>query len=494
MKKGKRIFLLIVSIITFLVLTPALIFYAKGYRYDFKTGQFSKIGIILLYFWPSNAEVYLDGKLVGKNSPKRIRNLNPKEYDVEIKKDTYTSWKKRLEVKPGLVTIARGISLFYSSLKVSPLISEDADLFTMSKNIDRVAYIKTEQTDRENPGIFIYSVKENSSNKIFPKETDPRKKDYLELFKSEPKQILWSPNQETVLFEFNTPDNENRIVLYNVKNEKSTYLPDVYGFSVERPTWGIKDSSELFWLTNNILYRFDIEQNSLSQSLDTNVFGFEVVNDNIYYVTQTPIGSTQNIPEKQNKENISVWKMNTDGSKKEQLSIDIPITSPSKSTFDLFVSQENQIAILNKDHGELYIVNQQENEQSVSLIATDVSKGSWSESTDGQVELFLYSNKYEILTYNPQTKTNETITRRSIPITNISWYNDFRYIVFQTDADLQIAELDPHGTRDIYKITDLSSARTEYVISPNGEKLFFSNRSIQHPDLMKLQFYEVKIR
>jgi hypothetical protein len=62
MKIWKRRIILIIAFSLFFVVSPILVFYAMGYRYDFKNKAFRQIGMIILESKPDNADIFINGE------------------------------------------------------------------------------------------------------------------------------------------------------------------------------------------------------------------------------------------------------------------------------------------------------------------------------------------------------------------------------------------------------------------------------------------------
>ena len=61
---GRRRMVYASFIIIFSILTPIIILYTQGYRYNFKRGRVQKTGILIISSIPKKADVYLNNKLV----------------------------------------------------------------------------------------------------------------------------------------------------------------------------------------------------------------------------------------------------------------------------------------------------------------------------------------------------------------------------------------------------------------------------------------------
>jgi len=100
----KRIFLFTGVLISISLAAFLIIKIASGYRPDLAKRTFQPTGLLVATSIPNGASVYIDGKL--KTATDNTLNLTPGEYDIEIKKDGFYPWKKRLTIKTELVTKA----------------------------------------------------------------------------------------------------------------------------------------------------------------------------------------------------------------------------------------------------------------------------------------------------------------------------------------------------------------------------------------------------
>lgn len=88
---------LIISTIAFITIKLA-----EGYRPDFAEKTLKPTGLLVATSTPEGAQLWIDHKL--KSATDVTLNLPPGKYEVEIKKDGFTSWKKTLQIKKELVT------------------------------------------------------------------------------------------------------------------------------------------------------------------------------------------------------------------------------------------------------------------------------------------------------------------------------------------------------------------------------------------------------
>lgn len=114
-----RVFLLILTLIFVGIVGLFAVYYARGYRLNIKTLKFQPSGILVLKSEPDGASVYINGDLEAATNANL--SLAPGTYDVEIKKDGYFSWYKRLTIEKEIVTQAN-ISLFKIVPSLTPTV------------------------------------------------------------------------------------------------------------------------------------------------------------------------------------------------------------------------------------------------------------------------------------------------------------------------------------------------------------------------------------
>lgn len=104
MRLKTRFSLIGIGIIVFVFITPFLVFYARGFLYDFKTGSIVKTGALVLATKPEKVKIFLNDKLYKKLSPTTIRFLMPNDYNIRLEREGYQSYTKRLSVRAQFVT------------------------------------------------------------------------------------------------------------------------------------------------------------------------------------------------------------------------------------------------------------------------------------------------------------------------------------------------------------------------------------------------------
>ncbi|MFZ5364272.1 MAG: PEGA domain-containing protein [Patescibacteria group bacterium] len=209
----------LIFIVIFLLITPVVILYTAGYRYNFQTNRIQKTGIIILKSNPAGAEIYLNGKLRTEKTPARITNLLPDDYTVKIEKENFYPWQKTLSVKSGLTTFAENITLFEKNLPAE-VVETNSGLFSLAPNKEKIIYLNEKETGdevwllnfRNNKNSLVYRISEEKSNIV---------------------NLEWSNDNQKILLTIDFPDaaESHKYILINTDTgEISVYqkLSDFY--------------------------------------------------------------------------------------------------------------------------------------------------------------------------------------------------------------------------------------------------------------------------
>ncbi|MEK7131785.1 MAG: PEGA domain-containing protein [Patescibacteria group bacterium] len=106
-----RLTMLIVFLTAFFVISPVIIMYTAGYRYDWQNGLLKETGAISVDVEPQNAMVYLNGIKLQDKMPIRLNNIAPAKYSLRITAPGYFDWLKEIEVKNKQTNYTKEINL-----------------------------------------------------------------------------------------------------------------------------------------------------------------------------------------------------------------------------------------------------------------------------------------------------------------------------------------------------------------------------------------------
>ena len=135
--KHRTLFTLGIAAIILIAGTVA-IFWARGFKPDFKNGGIQRTGLIVASSTPTGAHVYLDDRLTSATDT-NIAFLTPKTYKVKIQKDGYTTWEKDIEIKADLAVEIKAL-LFPTAPEIKPLTITGAASPILSPDGAKIVY------------------------------------------------------------------------------------------------------------------------------------------------------------------------------------------------------------------------------------------------------------------------------------------------------------------------------------------------------------------
>lgn len=159
----KNIVSKIILLSIFGVLLVAVVSYARGYRFNFQEGTVSSTGIISVNSTPRGAKVYINGKLNGATDTNITLPFG--KYEVEVKKEGYTSWKKNVTLQ-GEIVMSLNAVLFSKNPSLTPLTNLGVIRAHSVGNTNKVILV-SKAGSQETDGIYLF---ESSGNpvSIFP--------------------------------------------------------------------------------------------------------------------------------------------------------------------------------------------------------------------------------------------------------------------------------------------------------------------------------------
>lgn len=400
MSKRYRYLLLLFGFIIFLIVAPMLVMYAGGWVYDRENKEFMRTGLLAIKSEPREAQVFLDGKLK-RDSSGDIKFLEPKEYDLILKKEGYREWGKRFRVSAGQVTWATppfGKIYLFKRDNAAKVVAGGVLDYALAGG--RIFYI-TSATLTVGPADKL----SNNDNFSLPGEAA---------------SILVSPNARYAALLGN-----NNFFLFDYNTKKFTDLTGQINSSAQVK---FSPQNELYALEGQTLYRFSLGQ---KQSVLKNVAAFGFEGDDLYYIKSGPTNQ--------------LWIANTPSSEGQMLISDLP----SFKNGEMLITVNRQILILAEN--TLYSVNS--GLQKIHDGLTD-----W--DFDLSQQSFIFSRGGELYTYNFSADAGEFITRSQETIASPRVSLLTSYAFYLSPTDFSAIELDPRDRQNQYQLysgTRLSS-------------------------------------
>lgn len=126
--------------------------YAKGLRFNLRTLRFSPTGILVATSQPNGAQVLINGKLEAATNENL--SLAPETYDIEITKEGYHPWKKRMSITASEVTKTDAV-LFPKAPTLSPLTFDGALRAFATQDGTKLAWIVKDNENGNKTGLWI---------------------------------------------------------------------------------------------------------------------------------------------------------------------------------------------------------------------------------------------------------------------------------------------------------------------------------------------------
>lgn len=171
------------------------IFWARGFKPDFRTGRIEHTGLIVANSTPTGAQVYIDNRLTSATNT-NIAFLEPKTYSVKIEKDGYTTWEKQVDVKADLATEINAL-LFPQAPQISPLTTTGASNPTLSPDGSKIVY----GVSGTNGGVYVLPVADGllafrQGTRLLAKNTAS--------FDFSKAHFVWGPDSKQLIARFTT--------------------------------------------------------------------------------------------------------------------------------------------------------------------------------------------------------------------------------------------------------------------------------------------------
>jgi len=191
----------IIILLIFLALLAGTIAYARGYRLDFQKQTVTSTGIIAISAFPKGSKVYINQELKGATDINLT--LPPGTYEVEVKKDGYTSWKKILRLKGELV-LSLDVLLYPLNPSLSPL-TNISIVKAVPINQSNKVILFSENEDETKDGMYLFEESSGPISFFRPLKLLALKKDLtlkLGEFSLKDTEVEVAPDAKEAIFTF----------------------------------------------------------------------------------------------------------------------------------------------------------------------------------------------------------------------------------------------------------------------------------------------------
>lgn len=465
----------VLFIFLFLTLSPIILLYNTGYRYDFQKGKMVKTGILVVKMIPSDAQIFLNNEPAQwqkDNNGFRITNLLPREYSIRIEKQGYFPWEKKLPILNKTTTFASNIVLFPHN---TPTLILEGEIQPLDVRGDKALFLAGE-TLKAPPRLFLLNLKNHAIQELPVLPVTPsvltQATPFIGLTSSNPTLVeaTFSPNAERVLVGIGVPreeDSPQDYFVFDTKNpNRIIALSDIIPHKkFETMQWDITSNYLLYGLPQNFAFEPDdfYQINLLTKEWRS------VTNP-----LQEPNTSAAIKSFIVSDNEIFAIRQNTDG-----IALDvIPTSKESSQTKRLLQLPSNVLlSFLDPRNGFPHLV--EHTKGTISLF--DKEQSQFIVTLHGQdakekEKQWLFSNNFELWTWNQESKDATLISRYSQPIQEILWHPHAPYTLFSFKDAIQIIELDPRDRRNQYTLTAMEKI-SNLIVDSDGKQIFFIGKA-----------------
>ncbi|MBI4050367.1 MAG: PEGA domain-containing protein [Candidatus Doudnabacteria bacterium] len=425
-----RIVLIVCGLVIFLILAPTAVFLARGYTFDFENKRLVKTGALVVKTEPKGAEVFLNGKSLGKTNLTR-RFVRPGEYHLEISATGFEAWRKKITVHEQLVAYAPSdkskIYLFSQNKTQTPLATNTLDFITKDSDIFLLKPDKILRTSNTGSGM----------QEIFATSTTAFQNLTITDFAAN------SLRQSHLLLGFS----ENS---WFINSNSAALLPPGY----TNPK--LKRDSDNIYALNAQNQLTELDHSGNPKILRDKVQNFNA-EYGLYYIslaTSTP-QFLQMVSEKEDKVLLD----------------NMPLFSQSQ----IIVSPDRQIFLLLDT--DLYQVADK-----LVKINGNVKFAFW----DEQGKCLLYGNDHEVWIFDPLgSERNVLVTRSAENLRQAVFNIETGYLFVATSNNIKAIEFDKSGQPNVYTMIETENPITKFAVNPEADSLIY---------LAAQNLYSLKIR
>jgi len=418
----------IAFIIIFLVVSPLIILYTMGYRYNFSKGRVQKTGILKITTIPKGAQIYLNGTIYEKsNTPAKIEYVLPGDYEIQIKKDGYFDWQKKLAVYENGTTFTEKIMLWKksevqnlaTSSAISWLVSPDSNSIISSDSLGQIRL-----TDI-NSGLL---GELTGGKTVVIAEIKKYDRLILDSFSPSGRYVLITADQ----------DQQFDYFILDTLSKKSQKITNQNYISLK---WD-DISDHLYASDGKTLTEISLSDYKAKVILaDLRIDDFFVSGRNLYAIAGQIL----------NERSLA------GGNSRDLKKIDC-------SSCRIKIVKAGKAFILDKNKNSLHIADLNSAGKNIELGA---AKLDW--LNNNSVAIY---NDFEIYILKLSKDQPDLITRLGTPIKSVIWHPGGRHLLFSADNKIKIIELD---NRELRNIVEVKEAGADFLaLDRSGENLYYS--------------------
>ncbi len=433
MKLFYRRVVYVIFVIIFLVGAPLVILYTQGYRYNFQRNRVQKTGILIISSLPKKADIYLNGKIVDdQQAPARLEKILPADYDITLSKEGYHDWQKRLAVYENSTTFAEDVILWKDSIPLQ-LDTKNTIDWKISPDRQKISLIDAEQK------ISVFSI---DGEKFIDVKNQPTL--------TAPAIIGWSNTSKKIIIR-DSVSAGNNYYLINVDADNGGQISKIGNKNYLSIKWDADNDNVVYGITAAGLWLVDLFTKEEKLVMTGKIDDFWVKGNQIYTVAGDKI---------------------LDLSEKSA-----PAVQAESDGYRLIDKKGDKLIAKNDSRQRIAVWDLRNSGKNFYLDAKDMD---WLND-----QSLLFFSDWEIWIYNFEDDEPKLITRLGKKIVQAIWHKSGRHVVFATENEIKIIELDNRESRNIIELANLPQI-DHLSLDAGGRNLYFAGRYSDQEEFLKL--------
>jgi len=273
----RRIFTYIIMVVSIIGIAAVVLLFVLGYRLDSENGL--EQGALLQFnTQPTGANVQVDGKLLGSTTPNKSTVLAG-SHTIIMSKAGYDNWQKTVNTPAGTLTWLDYAILVPQKLSVQT-ISQYASLAADLPSPDQKTIILQPQADQATFDLVDISGTNPKTTTITLPSSDYSQAGVAGITHSFTLD-RWDPNGRYVLIKHTYGDKTEWIVLDTQNPTNSKNISAILAIDLTSLRFSGTSGNTLFALSDGTIRKIDINADTISGPLVTNVDSFDLYETNI---------------------------------------------------------------------------------------------------------------------------------------------------------------------------------------------------------------------
>lgn len=240
-------------ILLFLTVSPIVVAYTVGYRYDWQRGLLKETGAIGIDILPKNTTVYINDQKIKDSIPIRLNTVTPSTYILHITAPNYYDWYKEIEVKNKQTVYIKEIQLIK---KNKPIKITDTDSRYLSLSPDK-KYLISLTNEKNKTEVHLLNLENNQNTTL------------LTLPLGESRKVLWSSQSQKVILE-DEGHSENPVIFNSLSTSNLSQIESesISKEKIKKIQWAETNENIVYFSTSSEnIVAFDLTQKTIITNL-----------------------------------------------------------------------------------------------------------------------------------------------------------------------------------------------------------------------------------